>query len=254
MARLALPSVTLCAATSINVDATLMALEASLKQAEFADCLLLTDAAVLPSSTRVRIVPIKRIRSAADYSAFVLRELVNHIHSEHCLIVQWDGFVLDAAQWDPAFLDYDYIGASWPQFSDGFDVGNGGFSLRSRKLLVACRDERFLGGHPEDVTICRDNRLFLERVHGIRFAERPIADRFSFERSPPAEPTFGFHGIFNMVPVYGANPFWEIYSRLDDRRTAFVDYRSLMRQLGAGSNPLEKRIRLTLDLMKSWLS
>ena len=46
VARPALPQVTLCAATSVNVKATLRALEASLAQVDFAICKLFTDAPV----------------------------------------------------------------------------------------------------------------------------------------------------------------------------------------------------------------
>ena len=130
---------TLCAASSVNIDATVEALRASADQIDFAECLLFTDADVsLPDG--IRNIPARRFNSGRDYSHFLLEGLVDHVRTPHCLIVQWDGFVLDAGRWNPAFLDYDYIGAPWPQFHDGHDVGNGGFSLRSARLLQACRD------------------------------------------------------------------------------------------------------------------
>lgn len=115
--------------------------------------------------------------------------------------------------------------------------------------MEACRDARFHGGHPEDVAICRTNREFLESVHGVRFADRFTADQFAFERTCPAEPTFGFHGIFNIIPAVGPERFWEIYRELDDRNTAFIDYRTLMSQLGIGRHRLARRTRLTVDLL-----
>ena len=254
MARLSLPSVTLCAATSVNVSATVAALQSSLDQIDFAESILFTDADLSPSPPGIRTVGIDRIGSAADYSNFLLHGLVQHVRTEHCLIVQWDGFVVDAKQWDPCFLDCDYIGAVWPQFDDGHDVGNGGFSLRSRKLLEACLDRRFQGGHPEDVTICRLNRPLLESEHGIRFGDRALANHFSFERHRPAQPTFGFHGVFNMVEALGVERFWEVYRTLDDRRTVFVDFRELMGQLRGASNSFAKRSRLTADMAKAWLT
>jgi hypothetical protein len=249
--KLALPTVTLCAVSSVNLDATLAALGASLDQIEFAQCLLFTDTAPVAIDPRVQVVEIPRIHSACDYSKFMLDELAAHLKTDHCLTVQWDGFILDARQWKPEFLDYDYIGAPWPKFGTGEDVGNGGFSLRSRRLVEACRDPDFVRGAAEDVAICRVNRSFLERDFGLRFADRKIAEHFAFERNIPTNKTFGFHGIFNMVQALGVDRFWEIYSTLDDRRTAFVDYWLLLRQLGSGRDALRRRFRLTTDLLKS---
>ena len=250
MSRLQLPTVTLCAVTSVNVPATVAAMQESMRHVDFGQCLLLADAEPKPIPSEIRVVPIQKIASGADYSDFLLRQLAQHIETEHCLIVQWDGFVLDASRWHGSFLKYDYIGAAWPQFRDGHDVGNGGFSLRSRKLLEACLDPDFEHAHPEDVAICRTNRNLLEETHGIRFADRATADRFAFERTGPAEPTFGFHGVFNMIRVLGGERFWEIYSALDDRKTAFVDYRKIMSQLGAAPGAAAKRTSLTLDRLR----
>jgi hypothetical protein len=148
VAKLHLPSVTLCAATSVNVDATIAALSACIDQVRFANCLLFTDGAVTADHRGISVVPLERLSSSSQYSNFMLRDLVDHVRTPHCLVVQWDGFVLDARSWDPQFLEFDYIGAPWPQFDDGHDVGNGGFSLRSRKLLEACRDPAFDVRHP----------------------------------------------------------------------------------------------------------
>lgn len=245
--KLELPTVTLCAATSVNVEATVAALTACLEQIAFADCLLLTDAEVTPPSDKIRVVPIEKLFSSRDYSAFILNRLADHIHTMHCLVVQWDGYVLNVESWDSTFLLYDYVGAPWPQFDDEFSVGNGGFSLRSRKLLLACRDSEFCKSHPEDLAICRINRPLLESRHGIRFADKETAERFAFERSSTGQPTFGFHGIFNMLPLLGADRFWKLYRTLDDRSSAFVDFQELWRQFGGGSSALQRRARMTFD-------
>jgi hypothetical protein len=248
MARLALPDVTVCAAASVNVAATVRALESCLDQIDFGDCLLFGAGMYPVPDSRIRVIDGQTLKSAADYSDFILHRLGSHVQTSHALIVQWDGFVLDAARWDPRFLDCDYIGAPWPQFGDGHDVGNGGFSLRSRRLMDACQHPQFVSGHPEDVAICRTNRNLLER-QGIRFADRPLAERFSFERSKPANPTFGFHGIFNMIPVLGPDVFWDAYRTLDDRKTAAVDFGLLFRQLGSGAKAARRRLKLTIDYL-----
>jgi hypothetical protein len=251
--RLHLPRITLCAATSVNIEATLAAVEACTDRIAFGDVALFTDANPQRLPANTRIVPITRLCSSADYSRFLLNELAEHLQTDHCLIVQWDGFVVNEDAWDPAFLDFDYIGASWPQFDDGHDVGNGGFSLRSRRLLEACRSQEFVHSHPEDVAICRTNRTFLEQRYGIRFADRATADRFSFERSAPSAPTFGFHGVFNMASVVGEEKFWAVYRTLDDRNTVATDLPLILRQI-RGRNRFTRRVRLISDRVQDLLA
>lgn len=137
--RLELPQVTLVAVTSVNVAATVIALERSMAQVAFGAVKLIADhapEALRPGIEWVRIAPLA---SASAYSGFVLERLADHVATSHALLAQWDGHVIHADRWRPEFLDHDYIGAAWPQFDDGFDVGNGGFSLRSRALMEACR-------------------------------------------------------------------------------------------------------------------
>ncbi|WP_121118349.1 DUF5672 family protein [Croceibacterium ferulae] len=227
--RLDLGNVSLCAAASVNVAATLRALVRCMQVADFGEVLLFTDAPDLAVPAGIRVVEIDRLTSSQAYSAFMLRDLPQWVRLDHCLVVQWDGFILDPAAWDPAFLVFDYIGAPWPQFGDGHDVGNGGFSLRSRRLLQACSHIMPGPREPEDVAICRSARPYLEESHGIRFADAATASRFAFERDRRAARAFGFHGVFNLVEAVGVDEFWEIYRELDDRRTVWVDFRLILK-------------------------
>lgn len=244
--RLSLPQVTLCAATSVNLAATIRALEASLEQIDFGDCLLFTDAPARPANSLIRVVPVAHMGSGQAYSEFVMRQLADFIATSHCLVVQWDGHVLNAAQWDPAFLDLDYIGASWPQFDDGHDVGNGGFSLRSQRLLRACQSPVFQPAHPEDVMIGRTHRTLLES-QGLRFAARDMADRFSAERAADPDMAFGYHGVWHMPQVLGIEKFWEIYRSLDDRGTVRHDLRTLVARVAKGPGGSGRVLRMLLD-------
>ena len=107
------------------------------------------------------------------------------------LIVQWDGYVLDAGAWTDRFLEFDYLSAVWPWYSYR-KVGNGGFSLQSRRLLKATAD---MPGHlpdiNEDVAICLDWAAELETRYEIEFAPEGLANRFSYERLLPNMSTFG---------------------------------------------------------------
>ena len=241
--RLALPQVTLCAATSVNVQATVRALEASLVQVDVAACKLFTDACVQPSHPAIEVVPIQRLASSAAYSQFLLSHMADHVDTSHCLVVQWDGHVLDARRWRPEFLEYDYIGARWPQFDDGHDVGNGGFSLRSRRLMEACRNPRFHGDFPEDIAIGRMNRNWLEG-EGMRFAPAAMADLFSAERAGNAGASFGFHGVFNMPRAIGVEAFWQIYRDLDDRGTVRHDFANILKDVRRGPGGSLRVVRM----------
>lgn len=194
----------------------------------------------------MKIVPLA---SASDYSYFVLQRLADHVSTSHCLLVQWDGHVLHSNQWRPEFLDYDFVGASWPQFADDHDVGNGGFSLRSRALLEACRAPAFCPSHPEDLAIGRVNRDWLE-ARGLRFAPRAIADIFSAERRGDPATTFGYHGIWHMPRVLGREAFWRVYSGLDERTSARHDFRSLLWQVARGRGGLRRATTLIRDQIR----
>ena len=249
--RLALPQVTLCAATSVNVKATLRALEASMVQIDFAECKLFTDAAIEPENPAISIVPIPRLGSSAAYSEFLLTRMVDHVDTSHCLVAQWDGHVLDAGRWRPEFLNYDYIGASWPQFGDGHDVGNGGFSLRSRRLMEACRHPQFEASHPEDIAIGRINRAWLEG-QGIRFASGALANRFAAERGGDLATSFGYHGVWHMPRAIGVEPFWRLYRELDDRGTIRRDFGTIFRDIGQGRGSMGRKLRLLFDHLRKY--
>lgn len=249
--RLKLPQVTLCAVTSVNVAATLTALERSLEQIDFAACRLLTDAQVSPADPRIKVVRIDRLTSAAAYSDFLLKRLPDHVHTSHCLVAQWDGHVLDAGRWHDAFLDHDYIGASWPQFDDGHDVGNGGFSLRSRRLMDLCRDPAFVPVHPEDVAIGRTNRAWLEG-QGMRFAPRALADLFAAERTGDPRETFGYHGVWNMPRAVGAQDFWQVYRALDEHTALRRDFLSILQDVRRGPQGNRRALRMVADRFAGW--
>ncbi|WP_319005462.1 DUF5672 family protein [Novosphingobium profundi] len=234
--------------TSVNLSATIRALEVSLEQIAFGQCLLFTDARPERLHPSIRIVPVDRLTSSAAYSQFLLNRLVDYVTTSHCLVAQWDGHVLDATRWQSEFLEYDYIGASWPQFDDGHDVGNGGFSLRSRRLMELCRAPDFEQAHPEDLAIGRTNRAWLE-AQGLRFAPRELADAFSAERRADVRRTFGYHGAFRMPDAIGPERFWDVYKDLDDIGTVRHDFFSIARDMWPMRNALARISRLAADCL-----
>lgn len=151
------------------------------------------------------IIKIPKISSREEYSNFIVKELYKFFDTSHVLVAQWDGFILNPDRWTDEFLNYDYIGAPWPKnllgegVPEHFIVGNGGFSLRSKKL------QDFLGQDPriemthkaEDVLICQQYRSLLEE-QGFIFAPLEIAQQFSHENDPVTD-SFGVHARIKLV-------------------------------------------------------
>jgi hypothetical protein len=163
--RLVLPTVTLVAVSDVALAATARALAVSQHGLQVVETLLLTSREP-PPGVRALVRKIAPIDSRDAYSRFMIHELHRHISTSHALCVQWDGYVLDPLEWEPEFLEYDYIGPPWPHFADGMNVGNGGFSLRSRRLLEACTTLP-ISTDAEDVLICRTHRQMLEDRFGL---------------------------------------------------------------------------------------
>ena len=151
--------------------------------------------------------------SKEKYSKFILQQLPDSAftQTDHVLIVQEDGYITNPELWDDSWLQYDYIGAPWP-FPPY--VGNGGFSLRSRKLLEACRGF-YEEGVYEDVSICCRHREELI-AQGIKFAPLEVAAKFSRELVDFGPPTFGFHSVPKGLCICGGEAWKDGHSICED--------------------------------------
>lgn len=136
------------------------------------------------------------------------REVPKEITTSHMLIMQWDGWVINGNKWSDEFLNYDYIGAPWPWY-DFYRVGNGGFSLRSTKLMRELATFDIVSS--EDSSICRFYRQDLEKL-GYRWAPEALAQRFAYEHGRKTD-SFGFHGAFNFPGVLPPDEFVHLVSR-----------------------------------------
>lgn len=205
MNKLYLPNVTLVLADCVDYSRGKLSLDFSTQFIHFQEVKHLTSLEV----DDPRVVAIPPLGSIQDYNQFMVRDLVHYFNTTHVLVSQWDGFVLDPNCWRPAFLQFDYIGAPWPPellLEDSFRernyvVGNGGFSLRSKKLQQVLHDHYhdLDFTHPsEDVVICQYNRAFLESK-GIKFAPPEAARLFSWECEAYSGPTFGVHARIRLV-------------------------------------------------------
>jgi hypothetical protein len=177
----------------------------------------------------VEYVQAPPIKTTKDYSDLLLTGLRQYVSGTHVLIIQWDSFILHPEFWTNDFLQYDYIGAAWPHHPDT-PVGNGGFSLRSVKLLKALESPKISKGHPEDFCICVDNKAPLEGEFGIRFAPINVAEQFAVERTE-WHPAFGFHGFFNFGKVLNPHELTEFLQLLPDAYLGGVDTYDLIQYL-----------------------
>ena len=209
---LSLPDVTLIAVSSVELDETLLALSISSHEIEFGEIKFLTSQSIVPANSKIKAELIPRL-DIWGYSKFVLQDLNRYVNTSHCLLIQADGFVLNPSRWQNQFLEYDYIGAPWSQKlrlsptelildMHRNQVGNGGFSLRSKRLLEVTAkidfDSLTFPSASEDLIL---GHFLLDQMldAGIRFPSPELAAQFSVESSDAAfgqnpSTSFGFHG------------------------------------------------------------
>lgn len=201
-----LPSVTLVTVNCDKIEQGIEALAKSIKGIKFGAVKFLTSA----DTGLIEAVKIPHISTIQEYSRFMVKELYKYIDTDYVLVVQSDGYVKNPAAWNPEWLQYDYIGATW-WYGDKQNVGNGGFSLRSKKLLqVLAADQYIVKTHPEDHMICRIYGRYLTQKHGIKFAPDSVAKKFSIEGFRQKDKTysgqFGFHGHGVIFPAQTEKP------------------------------------------------
>lgn len=220
MAKLNLKDVTLVSVNSIYPEDSIRAMRVCMTHCDFGNIKIFSNQHIKVDGIHSVVRPIKGLK---DYCYFIMKELNDHIDTSHVLIVQPDGFIINPKAWTNEFLKYDYIGAPW-RLNAGIEnvdknnrVGNGGFSLRSKKLLEATQnryeeDEFF----PEDELICRTYRKFFVTKCGIDFAPYDIAVKFAVD-SEKYDGSFGFHGkltmAINNIELYSGQTNFEWFAR-----------------------------------------
>jgi hypothetical protein len=209
------------AVAATQLDKVVFALEESQKSLNYFDTILISPKKPkgLPKTIKWKQSPPLPLRGPGHdaYSRFMIFDLWRYVESSHCLTIHADGYVLNPRKWSSTFLEYDYIGAPWPLRDDVFvtpfgrtqRVGNGGFSLRSKKLLRVPQQHEVVfdvnksdfyrhmnaGLLHEDGNICVHNRHVYEYA-GCRFAPVEIAVQFSqehFVNEARWIRPFGFH-------------------------------------------------------------
>lgn len=211
---------------TLHYDKTLRALKATLAVTPASRVYWLADRPC-PETLNVPVewIRIKRFDPARHiynhwYSHACLRVMPAVVNTDYNLIIHHDGFGVNREAWTDEFYQYDYIGAPWLWWPEGENVGNGGFTLRSRKLYDALVDwepsyltpdwpdldaRYYYTDRTGHTTLCEDNllagpyRKILEPQYGIRYAPIDLAHRFAIEgsesyASPWFKKSLGFHG------------------------------------------------------------
>lgn len=226
-----LPNVTLYGADTIDLTRQLKAFAICEKHASFGAKKSITNTLRnYTTESGIEIINTDKINSLRDYNQFNLKHLNDFVDTEFVMVAEHDGFILNPNAWTREFLKYDYIGAPlWVE--DKLVVGNGGFSIRSKRLLelVQNDDNIQLGtraehkyAENEDWTICVTYRKYLEEK-GIRFAPVELAHNFSFEKNAKYgnkwTGQFGFHGLTRTdISIWlEKNPEWKIMNALSHK-------------------------------------
>jgi hypothetical protein len=195
-----LPQVTLVMIETREHDLAQLALQDCERLVSFGDVLVLTDRMSQFERAGRRVIEVMDWPTKLGWSRCNWYDVGLHLRTSHALSIQWDSWVVDPGMWRDDYLRYDYIGAPW-WYKDGMAVGNGGFCLRSTRLL------RFVRKHRQhlpcitdldDDLYCRKYRPQLEQL-GFEWAPEALAIDFAFEcvRPDPSARHFGFHAAYN---------------------------------------------------------
>jgi hypothetical protein len=214
-----LPQVTLLTITDEKkYEETLKAVDFSCSKITFGDVSIISN---VQKSNNYKHINHDLVKNLDGYNRICINHLHELVETEFCLLVQWDGFIINHNLWTDDFLNYDYIGAPWDHAFSKNRVGNGGFSLRSRKFLEASSKLRYNPQDcewlydwqkqyrditPEDWFLCYENYEYMLE-NDIKFPSAKLAANFSIEYPLPCHPfvkedistynSFGFHGSFN---------------------------------------------------------
>ncbi|GGP20149.1 hypothetical protein GCM10010970_13790 [Silvimonas iriomotensis] len=203
-----------------------------------------------------------------EYSLFILFALWHVIETDFALIIQDDGWVLDAANWRDEFFNYDYIGAPtchgrvdtatgtqwlasfewWDHLnkpgSSVYPILNGGFSLRSKRMLRVFID------HPQlEIKIPRPNSLAFNplRMRWRSYAPnedaqlsailRPQLEKLGIKYAPidlcchfSAEDTGPYYNEMDFQNLFGHHASWRRLISIDPPTVQYRLTRNIVQQ------------------------
>lgn len=178
-------------------EITRRVIEDCLTKVVFGDIVVFTDKPEVFAGLPVRLLPCIDFPNKKEAGRFYYSEAMAAVTTDFALMLEWDAGIYDETKWKAEFFDYDYIGAPWVvRHGETHDVGNGGFTLISRKLGHALCDHRRDIPVYTDMDVCRFARTKLEPL-GFKWPQADLASRFAWELGPRNPEHFGYHGAFN---------------------------------------------------------
>jgi hypothetical protein len=185
-----------------DIPISTLSVRENMRHANFGDVLLFSDVpwGGIRGAHHVRVAPLRSdigpdpVHAIGTAMCCLWYVVPKYITTKFALIAQWDSWIINPQRWTEDFLAYDYIGGPWHKKRQGqniFEVGNGGFSIRSARLMqhVAAYPDLYPLTYPrfEDGVLCRDHKTALETA-GFTWAPVHLAAEFSFEGA--GEPNF----------------------------------------------------------------
>ena len=203
--KLNLPDITLLVLHMHGKPYPVEGLEKCMEVANFGEVRVLTDDMNFKHS-EINAHRIPAIRTMDEYSLFFIKDFWKTFNTEFCLTAHPDGFIINPESWTDEFLNYDYIGAPWspsgPRFRDNLGrpgIGNGGFSLRSKKICKFVRDNYLIINENEDMYY--SNCMNTHKPSSIKYPSVELALQFAQETMLDKNiKPFGFHNWTQYTP------------------------------------------------------
>lgn len=204
-------NVSLVAIDFIDTELTKRAIQKTLLHFEPKEIIIFSNRNFFRGS---KFIKVESCSGWEQYNYLLNTASLDHVNTSHMMFLQWDSWAVNRSCWTNDYLKYDYIGAPWPFKEPWLSVGNGGFSLRSTRLMEIVSNDRFIQDipthkkYPEDTFICVYLRKYLTEMKQIKFAPVSLAEKFSFEVVHPKHDTFGFHGAYGMTKFLSEEEFY----------------------------------------------
>jgi hypothetical protein len=157
--------------------------------------------------------------SISEYSNLLMTTVFwDRFYGEKLLLYQSDSYIFHG-NIEP-FLEYDYVGSPWPK-SFSYYVGNGGFSLRTKKTMIECIEKA-----RELVSTIEEDIFFVKYITLFNIGKIPLVEKaksFGVEFCEGNNPVGG-HKIFRpdsnltpaykslqIIPIKSTNKIWNKY-------------------------------------------